>query len=257
MKPILFSIGSFNVYGYGLMIAVGILAAVYVTEKRAPKYGLESDHIMNIGIWGVVAGLIGAKLLYWIVELPSILEDPFLLLNLGNGFVVYGGVIGGIFGGWLYTRVKKLNFLQYFDLVMPAVALAQGFGRIGCFLAGCCYGRETDSWFHIVFTESQIAPNGVPLIPTQIISSAADFAHFALLLWVAKHKKGDGQVAGCYLIFYSIGRTLIELLRNDPRGEVGGLSTSQFISLFILLTGVALVVICGRRGKKEAQKEAQ
>lgn len=252
MKPDLFAIGPFVVHGYGLMIAIGILAAIYTAEKRAPKLGLDEEHIMNIAIWGVIAGVIGSKVLYWIVEFPSIIEDPSILLDIGHGFVVYGAIIGGIFGGWLYCHVKKLNFLRYFDLVMPSVALAQGFGRIGCLLAGCCYGRETSSAFHIIFTESQIAPNGVPLIPTQIISSVADFAHFALLLWLTKRVKGDGQVAGCYLIFYSVGRTLIEMLRNDPRGGVGGLSTSQFISLFIFLAGVAMVIVCGKRGKKEA-----
>lgn len=251
MKPDLFSIGPFTVHGYGLMIAIGVLAAILVAEKRAPKFHLESEHIMNIAIWGVVAGVIGSKVLYWIVEFPSILEDPSILLDIGHGFVVYGAILGGILGGWLYCHVKKVNFLRYFDLVMPSVALAQGFGRIGCLLAGCCYGRETDSSFHIVFTESLIAPNGVPLIPTQIISSVANFIHFGVLLWLAKRTKGDGQVAGFYLIFYSIGRSLIELLRNDPRGAVGGLSTSQFISLFILAAGVVIVLVCGRRGKKE------
>lgn len=250
MKPELFSIGPFTVYGYGLMIALGVIAAVLVCEKRAPRFGLEAGHIFHIAIWGVSGGVIGAKVMYWIVELPAILKDPGILLDIGHGFVVYGGILGGILGGFLYCRLKKLNFLAYFDLVMPSVALAQGFGRLGCLLAGCCYGRVTDSWFHITFTQSKIAPNGVPLIPTQPISSAANFAHFALLLFVAKRVKGDGQVAGAYLIFYSIGRSLIELLRDDPRGTVGGLSTSQFISLFIFITGVCMTVICGRRGKK-------
>ncbi len=255
MKPIVFSIGSFDIYGYGLMIALGIIAAMVMAEKRAPKLGLDPDHVFNIGMWGAGVGLLGAKILYWIVELPAILEDPSLLLDLGNGFVVYGGIIGGIFGAWVYSKRKKIRFLKYFDLVMPSVALGQAFGRIGCLLAGCCYGRETDGWFHIVFTESMIAPNGVKLIPTQLISSGADLLHCLVLLWIAKRAKGDGQVGGFYLIFYSIGRTLIELLRDDPRGTVGGLSTSQFISLFIFLAGVAMVVICGRRGKKSVTVE--
>ena len=255
MKPIIFSIGSFDIYGYGLMIALGVMAAVVLAEKRSPKYGLDGDHIFNIGIWAALCGLAGAKILYWIVELPSIMEDPSIMLDIGNGFVVYGGIIGGIIGAVIYSRIKKIRFLQYFDLVMPSVALGQAFGRIGCFLAGCCYGRETDGWCHVVFTESMIAPNGVKLIPTQLISSGADLLHCLVLLWIAKRAKGDGQVGGFYLIFYSIGRTLIELLRDDPRGAVGGLSTSQFISLFILLAGVAMVVICGRRGKKSVAVE--
>jgi phosphatidylglycerol:prolipoprotein diacylglycerol transferase len=251
MKPELFSIGSFTVYSYGLMMALGVISCVLVAEKRAEKLGLEKDRIFDLAVWGVIGGILGAKILYWIVEWKSIVEDPSILLDIGNGFVVYGGLIGGVFGGWLYTRVHKLNFLRYLDLAVPSIALAQGFGRIGCFLAGCCYGRVTDSWFHVVFQESHIAPNNVWLLPTQLISSAADFAHFALLLCLAKKTKGDGQLGGIYLICYSIGRTLVEMLRDDPRGNVGGISTSQFISLFILILGVAMVVLCGKKGKAD------
>ena len=144
--------------------------------------------------------------------------------------------------GWLYCMIKKLKFLEYFDLMMPSIALAQGFGRIGCFLAGCCYGKETSGALAITFTNSDFAPNNVPLIPTQIYSSVLDFVHFLLLLYVAKHKKTDGQVAACYLIFYSIGRFVIEFFRGDiERGSVGILSTSQFISIFTAAAGVALL----------------
>lgn len=249
MKPELFSIGSFTVYSYGLMMAIGIIACVWVAERRAPKLGLEKDRIFDLAVWGVVGGILGAKILYWIVEWKAIAANPSLLLDVGNGFVVYGGLMGGVFGGWLYCHVKKLDFLKYLDLAVPSIALAQGFGRIGCLMAGCCYGRETDSWFHVVFHESHIAPNGVSLIPTQLISSAANFAHFALLIWLAKKMKGDGQLSGVFLICYSIGRALIEMLRDDPRGAVGGLSTSQFISLFTLVLGAAMVYFCGRRKK--------
>ena len=132
--------------------------------------------------------------------------------------------------------------------MMPSIALAQGFGRIGCLLAGCCYGKETTGSLAITFTDSAFAPNHVPLIPTQIYSSILDFAHFFLLLYVAKHKKADGQVAGCYLICYSIGRFVIEMFRGDiERGNVGIFSTSQFISIFILIIGIGLTVAAGRK----------
>ena len=144
---------------------------------------------------------------------------------------------------------KKTDFWKYFDLVMPSVALAQGFGRIGCLLAGCCYGRETNSIFSITFQNSDFAPNHVALIPTQIYSSVLDFLHFGILLYIARHKKKDGQVAACYLIFYSIGRFVLEFFRGDLiRGSVGMLSTSQFISLFILVAGILILVI---RSKKK------
>ena len=136
---------------------------------------------------------------------------------------------------------------------MPSVALAQGFGRIGCLLAGCCYGRETNSIFSITFQNSDFAPNHVALIPTQIYSSVLDFLHFGILLYIARHKKKDGQVAACYLIFYSIGRFVIEFFRGDiERGSVGVLSTSQFISIFTTVAGIILLLTVVKKQKQEA-----
>ena len=167
--------------------------------------------------------------------------------TLSSGFVVFGGIIGGILTGLLYCRIRKLVFFKYADVILPSVALAQGFGRIGCFLAGCCYGKETDSILAITFHESEFAPNNVPLIPTEIYSSLLDFVHFGVLLFIAGRKKKDGQVAACYLIFYSIGRFILEFFRGDLiRGSVGVLSTSQFISLFIGVAGVLILILRSR-----------
>lgn len=251
----LFSIGPFTVYGYGLMIAIGIIAAYLTGEYRAKKAGIDPDSVFGLVIWAVIAGVIGGKLLYYITQIREIVEDPSLLLDIKNGFVIYGALIGGILGVVLYCRHKKYNFWTYFDLTMPSVALAQGFGRIGCFLAGCCYGMETDGPLAIVFTNSDYAPNGVPLLPTQLISSALDFLHFVvLILFAKKYKKGEGQVAGLYFILYSIGRFILEYFRGDLiRGNVGTLSTSQFISLFMFVFGC--FVFFGV-GKKNAAKKA-
>ena len=156
----------------------------------------------------------------------------------------------------IYCRVKKLPFLKYFDLLMPSVALAQGFGRIGCFLAGCCYGKETENAIGIVFHDSAYAPNGVSLLPTQLISSGLNFLHCLLLIWLTKKKKGDGQIAGLYLVLYSVGRFILEFFRGDLiRGSVGELSTSQFIAIFVCLAGVILIVV--RNGKFEENPSAK
>lgn len=251
MKNELITIGPFTIYGYGLMIAIGVIAAYWVAEFRAKKNGLESDRIFPLAIWCLIGGMLGAKVLYYITQINEIIADPKILLNISEGFVVYGGIIGGILAGYLYCRKEKLNFLQYFDLVMPSIALAQGFGRIGCFLAGCCYGIQVSGPFSVVFHESTHAPNGVPLLPTQLISSGLDFLHFFLLLFIAKKKKADGQVAGFYLIFYSIGRFILEFFRGDLiRGQVGVLSTSQFISIFLFAAGCLIVIIRGKNSKK-------
>lgn len=248
MKNELLTIGPITIYGYGLMIAIGIIAAYLTGEYRAKKHGLEADHVFNYVIWCVLGGFLGSKILYFITDIKNIIADPSRVLDIADGWVVYGGIIGGIFAAMLYSKIKNLKFLAYFDLLIPSVALAQGFGRIGCFLAGCCYGMETDSLIGITFHDSHYAPNGVSLMPTQLISSGLDFLHFLVLIWFAKRKKADGQVGAMYLILYSIGRFVLEFFRGDLiRGSVGSLSTSQFISIFTVIAGIVLFVITGRK----------
>ena len=179
MRNELFTIGPLTVYGYGFMIAVGVIAAWIITNRRAEKQKLDHEHVFSLVIWCLLGGMFCAKILFWITEWKSIVRDPHYILDtISDGFVVYGGIIGGILAGCLYCYIKKTDFWKYFDLVMPSVALAQGFGRIGCLLAGCCYGRETNSIFSITFQNSDFAPNHVALIPTQIYSSVLDFLHF-------------------------------------------------------------------------------
>ena len=237
----LFSIGGLTVYTYGLMIAIGIIAAYYVADKRGKKMGLDTSHLDSLAFWAVVSGFLGSKLLYWLTRLPDIFTDPSILLNLGDGWVVYGGIIGGIFGGWLYCHIKGMNFWTWFDLIIPEVALAQGFGRIGCFFAGCCYGVEVSSGFGLVFPADSIAPGDVPLFPTQLISSAFDFLLFFVLIRIARKQTFQGEIAVIYLLCYSIGRFIIEFFRGDLiRGVYNSLSTSQIISIFMALAAIGL-----------------
>ena len=250
MKNELLRIGPFTIYGYGLMIAIGILSAYFTGEYRAKKRKLPYEHVFYLVVWCVVGGFLGAKILYWITEWKSILENPgFLSATLTDGFVVFGGIVGGIFTAYVYCRVKKAGFSEVFDTLMPSVALAQGFGRIGCLLAGCCYGKETSGAFSITFHTSAFAPNGVALVPTQIYSSILDFLNCIVLCLIARYAKKERTVSGCYLIFYSTGRFILEFFRGDlERGSVGVLSTSQFISIFIFAAGIVVLLT----GKKKA-----
>ncbi len=253
-----FSIGSITIHGYGVCIAAGLLLALWLCSYRAKKQGLNDDICYGIVFCSAVFGFLGAKIMYCIVEWKDFIKDPLSFIS-ANGFVVYGGITGGILAVFIYTKIKKVRFLDYLELCMPSVALAQAFGRIGCFCAGCCYGRKTDSWIGITFHNSNYAPNNVSLIPTQLISAGANFVNMALLLVIAKKTNKKGTVTACYLIFYSIGRFFIEMLRNDSRGSVGALSTAQFYGIFSLVLGIAFLIFALRKDKNplnEAKEEA-
>jgi phosphatidylglycerol:prolipoprotein diacylglycerol transferase len=247
----LLTIGPLTVYGYGLMIAIGVLTAYFNTERLAKKIGLDPNPVFNIVIIGVFFGFVGAKLLYYITILDEIIQNPRLLLNIGDGFVVYGGIIAGILAVMVYCKKAKLPFGRYLDCAAPSIALGQGFGRLGCFLAGCCYGTAWDGPLSITFTHSAYAPNNIALFPTQLVSSAFDFINFLVLCLLFRKNKTTGKIGAFYLLFYSIGRFAVEFFRGDLiRGSVGSLSTSQFISLFVALAGIILLVWLPKRTQK-------
>lgn len=241
-----FQIGAFTVHMYGLMMGIGFLSAYLLCDYRAKKRNLSENIIFGLLWSAIIGGMIGSRVIYYIVEIKAIIIDPSILWNFSSGYVVYGGIMGGTVVSMIYCKNRKVRFITYFDLVMPAVAMAQGFGRIGCFLAGCCYGRETDSIIGITYHTSLYAPNGVKLIPTQLISSGGDFLFAIILLMYAKKKRTDGKVASLYLILYSIGRFMIEFLRNDYRGNIGLLSTSQIISIGILSVGIVMYLLSNK-----------
>lgn len=240
MRIFLFEIFGVQIKSYGLMIAIGIIIAASLLIKKGKEKDLDEDSLLNLIIFTVIGGVIGGKLLFIITEMKSILKDPSILLNFGYGFVVYGAILAGAFTIYIYCKKKKWNVLELIDLTVPGLAIAQGFGRIGCFLAGCCYGAETDLSIGVVFPEGSLAPAGVHLHPTQIYSSVFDFILGFFLLYYSKKQRKDGKVAGMYLMLYSVGRFLVEFLRNDPRGNVGVLSTSQFIAIFTLIVGIII-----------------
>jgi phosphatidylglycerol:prolipoprotein diacylglycerol transferase len=240
VQPVLFELFGINIFGYGTMIAIGIIAALILFNHRVKKRGYDEDSMFNMAILAIILGVVGGKLLYIITELKSIIENPSQLKDFGSGFVIYGSIIGGVLGVYIYCRKKGWNMLKVFDLVIPSLPLAQGFGRLGCFLAGCCYGRETNSFIGVKFKEGSLGPVGANVLPTQIFSSVFDFLLALFLLWYDKKERKDGKVFSLYLIIYGMGRFAIEFIRNDPRGNIGILSTSQFISLFIVLLGVII-----------------
>lgn len=240
MRPVLFQFFGVEIYGYGLMIMIGIIAALFLFSYRSKKKQYNEDNIWDMAILVIICGIIGGKVLYIVTDIKYIIEQPSVLKNIGYGFVIYGAMFGGILVVYLYSKKKGWNILSVFDLAIPSLPLAQGFGRIGCFLAGCCYGSVTSLPIGVEFDNSPFAPANVHVHPTQIYSSVFDFMLAFFLLWYARRERKKGRVFSLYLIIYSIGRFLIEFLRDDPRGSVSIFSTSQFISLFVVIIGVLL-----------------
>ena len=236
------TIGSVTIHGYGLMIGIGIICALFIALFRAKKRGLSQDAVLTLCIFAVLFGFGGGKFLYIFLDFQNFIRNPLEVLS-GSGFVVYGGIIVAIIAAVLYCRKKGYSFLAYFDLYMPSVAVAQGFGRIGCFLAGCCYGAETTSPIGVVFPPGSIAPSGVSLIPTQLFSAAGDFLLALLLILYARKDRREGRVGALYLILYAVGRSVIEIFRADYRGAIGIFSTSQFISIFVAVIGIVLFAV--------------
>ena len=272
MHPIFFQMGNIVGYSYGLMIGLGALLAIFVSEWRAKRRGLDGELVFSAAVWGLFAGLLGAKLTFIVSNIKYLSTDPGYVLGT-DGFTVYGGVVLGILVGGLIVRRKKVDVPLYLDLVIPQIALAQGFGRIGCFLAGCCYGKPTHSHFGVIFPPEAIAPSGVPLIPTQLISAIGDFLIFIILLLLSNYatdylkvKKGEGpgtdrksffqppSISGMYLILYGIGRFAIEFLRADPRRTALGLTSNQYVSILFLAAGIALIVYGAKRAKRQASE---
>ena len=224
MHPYLHVFG-LSIPSFGVMMLLGILAAfalLYATRRRVP---FTEDDLLTMAIYAIIGGFVGAKVLYWIVELDRIVADPhFILESLTSGFVFYGALIVGALAIWLFARRRRQPFLGYLDLVAPSFILAQGFGRIGCFLAGCCYGAPCDSPLSVVYPEGVSAPAGVPLLPTQLFEAAFCFLYTAVLVCIFFRQKRYGTTTGWYFVGYGVWRFIIEFFRSDDRGAVGALS---------------------------------
>lgn len=267
MYPEIFRIGDFPVTTYGIWLALGMLCALFAASRLAARDGLSKDHIYDLGLWTLVGGLVGSKLLMFFVE-PEV--HVFTLDFLRSGGVFYGGLIGGFLAVVLVVRIYKLPFWKVADAFAPAVALGQAFGRQGCFAAGCCWGKPTDMFLGVHFTPLGHEYTGVPIIgpdgsdlhlyPTQLIESLTMLAVFGLLFWLHRKKKFDGQILIAYGIIYSIFRFSIEFIRDDPRGDLfglttlTGLSTSQIVSLIVAAASVIFMIV---RHRAVSRAEAQ
>lgn len=253
MHPVLFKFGSLTIYTYGFCIALGALLGVIFLYKQGKKeFGLTFDQTNNLFILLVLAGVIGGKL-FMIFEDPSAyLSNPKKLFS-GSGFVFYGSLLTAIPVMLWYFRKAKLPVLAMLDIMAIVTCIVHGFGRIGCFMAGCCYGIPTDSFLGVIFSDPvcQAEPLHTPLHPTQLYEAFFIFSLMGVLLLLRSKKQFDGQLFLIYLMAYATGRGVLELFRGDlERGFVidGILSTSQFISLLIISVALYFYVKLKRKG---------
>jgi phosphatidylglycerol:prolipoprotein diacylglycerol transferase len=243
-------------------LVLAILGGIFTAIRLGRRVGLDSGLILDFCTWLILVALVGAKVLMVVTD-PHYREHPGDILSfstLMSGGVFYGGFLAAlIFMVW-YVRVQKLDFWKLTDVLSPGVALGQSEGRLGCFSAVCDYGKPTNAWWGVVFTNSfanQVAgvPLGIRLHPTQLYESAATFLIFGLLLWRFPRKRYDGEVFLTYVGLYAVARFFLEFLRGDEdRGFVLNhlLSTSQFIAL-LALAGIAVVLIWRRRYRSDEQ----
>ncbi len=255
MHPILVEFGFFKIFTYGLLVATGFLVAILFASSRAQKEGVDPQKILDLCFYVMISALVGARLLYVVVEYKHFLSSPLEILKFWKGgLVYYGGLILGVVVSLLYMKRHQMPMWKSADLLAPSIALGQGIGRWGCYFAGCCYGRETDVPWAITFADLQsLAPLGISLHPTQVYLSLNALLIFAFLMWLNKRKTFDGQIFWSYGILYSIGRFTIEYFRGDDRGFAVEqvLSTSQFVGIFILALSVFMLFTLHRKKSEE------
>ena len=251
MHPILFKIGDFPIGTYGLLLALGFIAGLFLARHLGKRDALEPDAMTDIAMSSLLGGILGAKSLMVIVDMihGAPLSSVFTLATLRAGGVVHGGVTLGLITFFWRIKKLKLPLRPTLDALMTGVALGQAIGRWGCFFAGCCYGNACTSPWAVTFTNSAAAdfsgtPLDTPLHPVQIYNSLANFAVMALLLIIGRKRRFKGQVAACYFILEGVGRTITELWRGDlDRGVWLGLSwlsTGRLTGLLFVIIGVTL-----------------
>ena len=255
MFPKLFELGPVSVSSYGLLLAAAYLLGLQLALRRARAAGLDPNRVMDLGIWVVLSALAGAKLLLILIDLPHFIANPGDIFSMiRSAGVFYGGLIAAVGVGLWYMRRHGLPMWTTADLFAPGIALGHVIGRLGCFLAGCCFGRPTDLPWAVTFTSPLAAeivgtPLHVPLHPTQLYESLAELVILVgLLVFEKRGRAFPGRTFWGYMVLYAITRFVIEGFRGDERGVVFGLwSTSQFISLALLPLSIAMLVYLSRR----------
>ncbi len=264
MYPRLFDLGPVTVYTYGVLLAAAYLAGLQLALVRARARGLDANRVMDLGIYIIVSALVGAKLMLLVVDFNYFSRNPRELMTLvRSGGVFYGGLILAVLVALWYLRRHRMPIWETCDAFAPGIALGHAIGRLGCLMAGCCYGRPTTVRWAITFTDPFAASNvgtplNVPLHPTQLYEAGAELLILIGLLVVERKGRAfPGRTFWGYILLYAISRFVIEFYRGDERGTVFDvLSTSQFISLVLVPLSIVMLVRLARKGETPAPARA-
>ena len=262
MYPELFSIGPVTVYSYGVLLAVSYLFGLWLAMRRAKRWGLDPNRVLDLGIYIIIAALVGAKLLLLVVDFEQFSRSTADLLSLArSGGIFYGGLILAVVVAFWYIARHRMPLWTTCDVFAPGIALGHVTGRLGCLAAGCCYGRPTDLPWGLTFTNPLAAANvgtplGITLHPTQMYEAGAELLILGFLL--ATERRGrpfGGRTFWSYMFLYAVSRYIVEIYRGDPRGMVfDAFSTSQFISLLLAPLSVGMIVWLSRTSPEPPQE---
>ncbi len=259
MHPILVDLGFIRIHTYGFCISLGVVFAIYLAIRLGRVYNVSQDFILDLSIKLLISGIIGSKVLYLLVYFRDYLDDPVrIITEFRSGFVFLGGLILAFYAGYRHVKKSRYDIKVLFDVFAPAIPLAHAFGRLGCTMAGCCYGKvaEYDAFYTLRFCHPETAayPRCRPLIATQPISSIFLFllSLFIVFLFYKWKKRPPGTLLYVYAMNYSVFRFTIEFFRGDYRGGILFFSTSQILCLIIFPSVLYLLL---RSIKKKKQDE--
>jgi phosphatidylglycerol---prolipoprotein diacylglyceryl transferase len=246
MYPILLQIGPLTIFTYGFFLALAFLGALWIAGREASRVGVPPSRIHDLGLLIILAALVGSRLLHVLLDLPRFLAQPLDIFKLWEGGLAYqGGLVLGLAATFWYIRRHHLPALTTMDILALGAPLGMAIGRLGCLMAGCCYGRPTDLPWAVTFTHPEsLGPTGVPLHPTQLYESLLSLGIFVVIMGLRTRKRFDGQLMGTYFLLGGLARFGVEFFRADYRGPelLAGMPVTQLTALFISLAGGAFLL---------------
>jgi phosphatidylglycerol:prolipoprotein diacylglycerol transferase len=247
MHKIIFEIGPFTLYAYGLSVAVAFLMVTLLMFRDAPRFGVAKETVFDCMIAIMVGGILGGRALFVLINLEYYASHiPDVVMLQEGGLAIQGAIIGAVLAGIIAARIKKVSFWAMSDLIAPYIALGQAVGRIGCLLNGCCYGKVTSGGVGLIFPGE-----AVMRIPTQVYSSLGLLVIYLFLLKVREKRTFPGRAFSMYLILYSVLRFFMDFFRGDGLFAYAGITLSQWISIVMFIVGIILYGVLGREKRRE------